>query len=100
MAGINNLRKKQKEFLETVPAKSSWIAAFQYDNVNLRLTLHARDGKIYQYASFSPSEWDALQTSQNHDKFFSDGIRGKFKSTKIRKVPAPTSQLRNPRIRP
>ena len=101
MAGISsNAKRTAKPFLQTLPAKSSFLAAFQYDEVNMRLTIHMKDGKIYQYAQVFPSEWTALVTSQNHNKFYSDAIRGKKSSIKIKASPAPTSQLSHPRRSP
>lgn len=68
----------------TMPAKSSWIDAFEYDQQNLRLTVHLKNGSKYQYIFYLPVAWNQLQTSQDHSEHFSRNIRGKYGSVRIR----------------
>lgn len=83
--------------IQTVPANSSWIAAFEYDAANLTLTTHLKDGAIYQHKMFLPVNWEDLKTAPNHSKHWSDQIRGKHASVRIRADKAPKSELKHKR---
>lgn len=81
--------------LQTMPAiGSSFIAAFEYDTANLTLTTHLMSGAIYQAKFVLPSEWDALKTSQNHSKHWSNHIKGKKLSVKVKSAKAPNSEIK------
>ena len=88
MASINNNQTvnsvANSQQIETLPAKSSWISAFEYDQTNLRLTVHMKKGGIYQHLFFLPAAWEQLKTSQNHSKHYADNIKGKFSSIRVK----------------
>ena len=65
------------QVLETIPARSSWIAAFEYDAANLRLTSHLKDGSIQQYTSVNSGDWENLKTAKRQGGYFSRNIIGK-----------------------
>ncbi len=84
--------------LETMPAVgSSFIAAFEYDAANLTLTTHLLSGAIYQAKFFLPSEWTALQTSQNHSKHWANRVKGKKLSVKVKSAKSPNSEIKTGR---
>ena len=85
--------QQQSNTIQTMPAQSSWIAAFEYDATNLRLTTHLRDGSIHQHTFVMPLEWEALKTSQNHSKHWAQSIKGKKLSIRIKSAKAPKSEL-------
>ena len=81
--------------LQTMPAiGSSFIAAFEYDQNNLTLTTHLKSGAIYQAKFVLPSEWTALQTSQNHSKHWANHIKGKKLSVTVKSAKAPRSEMK------
>ena len=81
--------------LQTMPSvNSSFIALFEYDTANLTLTTHLRSGAIYQHKFVLPSEWTALQTSQNHSKHWANAIRGKKLSVTVKSAKAPRSEIK------
>lgn len=79
--------------IQTMAADSSFIAAFEYDQPNLTLTTHLKSGAIYQHKFCLPSDWAALQTSQNHGAHWARNIKGKKISVAIKKVKTPKSEL-------
>jgi hypothetical protein len=81
--------------LQTMPANSSFIAAFEYDQANLTLTTHLKSGAIYQAKFFLPSEWEALKTSQNHSKHWANKVKGKKLSVAVKRVKTPKSGVKN-----
>ena len=97
MASVNQPSKDSQSSkpLETMPAvNSSFIAAFTYDSGNLTLTTHLKNGAIYQHKFVVPLDWLALQTSQNHSKHWSDNIRGKKASVRVKVAKAPRADIR------
>jgi hypothetical protein len=80
--------------LQTFSPKSSFIAALEYDEQNLTLTTHMINGAIYQHKFVLPSDWQGLQTSQNHGKFWSRAIEGKKQSVRVKIARSPNSLLR------
>lgn len=80
--------------LVTVPAKSSWIAAFEYDAANLTLTTHLKSGAIYQHKFVTPLDWQTLQASQNHAKHWADSIKGKKICVRIKSAKAPKGDIK------
>jgi hypothetical protein len=94
MASINAPATVAAPQIQTMPANSSFIAAFEYDQANLTLTTHLKNGAIYQHKFVVPLDWLALQTSQNHSKHWSDNIRGKKASVRVKVAKAPRSDIR------
>jgi len=85
--------------LQTMPAKSSFISAFEFDSVNLRLTVHFKSGAIYQYSFYLAVAWEQLKQSQNHSKHYADNIKGKFGGTRIKNANHPRiPKLRKPKL--
>jgi hypothetical protein len=76
-----------------MPAQSSFIAEFEYDQANLTLTTHLKSGAIYQHKFFLPADWTNLQTSQNHSKHWADNIKGKHASVRVKTVKTPRSEI-------
>ena len=74
--------------------QSSFIAAVEYDQANLTLTTHFKNGAIYQHKFVMPTEHTALITSQNHGKAWSTQIKGKKQGVKIRKIKAPRAEIK------
>lgn len=98
MASVSGIAPiKQLQGLQGLAAKSSYIAAFEYDQTNLRLTTHMKNGAIYQHAFVVPGEWLGLQTSPSQGKYWADNIRGKKQSIKIKAVKTPTSEIKGGR---
>ena len=89
MAGMSTLPG-----VVSMPAKSSFIAAFEYDASQLTLTVHMLNGSIYQQKFVTPLDWAALQTSQNHSKHWANNIKGKKLSVHIKSAKAPRSEIR------
>ncbi len=83
--------------LKKMGAQSSFIAEFEYDESNLTLTTHLKNGAVYQSKFFLPSEWTELQTSQNHSKHWADNIRGKKASVRVIVKKAPNSEIKKGR---
>ncbi len=78
-------------------AKSSFIAEFEYDEGNVTLTTHMKNGAIYQHKFVVPSEWDALKTAKSQSKYWSDFIRGKKASVVVKAQKAPNSAIKTGR---
>ncbi len=101
MASVNqpsNNASQSTPPLQSMPAiNSSFIALFEYDTANLTLTTHLRSGAIYQHKFVLPSEWTALQTSQNHSKHWANAIRGKKLSVNVKSAKAPNSEIKTGR---
>ena len=79
----------------TMPAVSSFIAAFEYDATQLTLTTHLKSGAIYQHKFVTPLEFSLLQTSQNHSKHWSDNIKGKKVPVKAKVIRSPTAEIKH-----
>lgn len=96
MASVNNNSSAGQATpgILKIGSQSSFIAAFEYDQQNLTLTTHMKNGAIYQHKFVVPSEFTALQTSQNHSKHWSDSIRGKKLSVKVKVAKAPRSDIK------
>src|ERR1035437_6469859 len=100
MASVNQPAgaSKSTPAIETMPAiNSSFIAAFSYDAANLTLTTHLQSGAIYQAKFVLPSEWTALQTSQNHSKHWANHIKGKKLSVTVKSAKSPNSAIKTGR---
>jgi hypothetical protein len=80
--------------LAKMPAQSSFIAEFEYDETNLTLTTHLKNGAVYQHKFVLPSEFIALQTSKNQSKHWSDNIRGKKASVTVIAKKSPRSEIK------
>lgn len=80
--------------LVTMPAMSSFIAAFEYDQANLTLTAHMKDGSIYQSKFFPPRNWTDLQTSQNHSKHWANNVKGKHLTVRVKSAKSPKSEIK------
>jgi hypothetical protein len=87
-----NFTQSPASGLSTLVPASSWIAMFEYDPQNLRLTTHLKNGAIYQHIFVLPSEWTALVTSQHHSKHWSSTIKAKKQSIAIKRQKAPNSE--------
>ena len=95
MASINsNAMASQTQAIQMLPASSSFIAAFEYDPTQMRLTTHLKDGAIYQHTFVTGLDWQALQTSQNHSKHWADNIKGKKLSIRVKSAKAPRSEIK------
>jgi aromatic ring hydroxylase len=75
-------------------AQSSFIAAFEYDQASLTLTTHLKNGAIYQHKFVVPSEFEQLRTSKSQSRHWSDAIRGKKQSVRVKVSKAPDSESR------
>lgn len=75
-------------------AKSSFIAEFEYDEHNLTLTTHMKNGAIYQHKMVDPDDWEGLKTAKSQGKFWSDNIRGKKSSVVVKTQKAPNSDVK------
>lgn len=94
MASVNNPTAQPPAVgIVTMPANSSFIAAFEYDQQNLTLTTHLKSGAIYQAKFVLPLDWTALQTSQNHGKHWANNIKGKKLSVRVKSAKAPRSEI-------
>lgn len=87
-------RMQRTDKIVTLPVQSSFIAAMDYDPTNLALTTHMKNGAIYQHKFVLPSDWEDLKAAQNHSKFWSDNIRGKKASVRIKSAKSPRVKRR------
>ena len=87
-------QQEQEQGIITVPAKSSWISSFEYDQTNLRLTTHLKSGAIYQHIFFLPINWDQLIQSQDHGSYWTKAVKGKFASVKVKHANHPKPSLK------
>lgn len=95
MASLNGpINQPSSTPIVTMPAVSSFIAAFEYDQANLTLTSHLKDNSIYQHKFVLPADWLALQTSQNHSKHWANNIKGKKLGVRLKSAKSPRSELR------
>lgn len=95
MASVNQAESKAKApQIQTFVPHSSFLALLEYDPVNLALTSHMMNGAIYQHRFVLPTDWQALQTSQNHGKHWSEQIRGKKLSVRLKSAKAPRSEIK------
>jgi hypothetical protein len=88
--------KKTKDalgFPQFIP-KSSFIAVLEYDEQNLTLTTHMKNGAIYQAKNVDPDEWEELQAAPNASSYWSNNIRGAKESVKLKVVRAPNSGIK------
>ncbi len=89
VAGLTG-QSSAKAIQSFVPT-SSFISLLEYDESNLTLTTHLSNGAIYQHHFVLPVEFDALKTSQNHGKYWSNNIKGKTLGTKVKGIKAPNA---------
>jgi hypothetical protein len=94
MAAINTPTAPVSPGIATMPAMSSFIAAFEFDTANLTLTTHMKSGAIYQSKFFLPMNWTDLQTSQNHSKHWANNIKGKHMTVKVKSAKSPKSEIK------
>ncbi len=78
-------------------AKSSFIAEFEYDEHNLTLTTHMKNGSIYQHKQVDGDDWEGLKTASSQGKFWSDNIRGKKASVVVKAQKSPSSGIKTGR---
>ena len=98
MASIqSNVAAAPAQAIQSMASNSSFIALFEYDPVNLRLTTHLKSGAIYQHAYVIPVEWTSLQTAQNHGKHWANNIKGKKLAIKVKSAKAPRSEIKHGR---
>jgi hypothetical protein len=98
MASVAGARPMQSTpSIQAIGAKSSFIAALEYDQQNLTLTTHMKNGAIYQHKYVTPLDWNALQQSQDHSSHWSKNIRGKKMSVRVKVAKAPRSELKHGR---
>lgn len=97
MAAINTPTVPVAPGIVTMPAMSSFIAAFEFDQANLTLTVHMKDSSIYQSKFFLPINWTDLQTSQNHSKHWANNIKGKHLTVKVKSAKSPKSEIKHRR---
>lgn len=74
--------------------QSSFISMLEYDQQNLTLTTHMKNGAIYQHKMVTPMDWEALQHAQNVGRHWSGMIRGQKAAVKIKRVKAPNSGIK------
>lgn len=86
--------RRSSKPLVKLGAKSSFIAEFEYDEHNLTLTTHMKNGAIYQHKQVDPGDWEGLKTAESQGKYWSDFIRGKKASTRVKIAKAPNSEVR------
>lgn len=79
--------------------QSSFIALLEYDQQNLTLTTHLKNGAIYQHKSVSPMDWAGLQAAQNSGSHWSKFIKGQKTSVKVKKIKAPNSGIKTGGLR-
>lgn len=99
MASVNQLQKSPAKMqrmgkMDTMPVQSSFIAALEYDPTNLSLTTHMKNGSIYQHKFVLPGDWEDLQEAQDPSKHWSDNIRGKKASVRIKSAKSPRVKRR------
>ena len=70
--------------IQTLPAKSSFLSGFEYDQANLRLTVFFKSGGIYQHSFYLPLAWQQLQQAQDHSKHYANSIKGKYAGSRIK----------------
>lgn len=100
MASIkqSSVPAQSSQALQTMPAiNSSFIGAFEYDQNNLTLTTWMKSGAVYQHKFVLPSEWTALQTSQNHSKHWANAIKGKKLSVTVKSAKSPNAGIKTGR---
>lgn len=84
--------------IEKVPAAaSSFIASFEYDEANLTLTTYLKSGAIYQHKFVMKLEWDQLKTAKSHSKFWSQQIKGKKASVRVKSFKSPNAGIKTGR---
>ena len=83
--------------IQTVAVQSSFIAAMEYDQVNLTLTTHLKSGAIYQHKFCLPQEWEMLKTAKSPASHWSKAIKGKKASVRIKSAKAPTASIKTGR---
>lgn len=94
MAAINTPTTPVAPGIVTMPAMSSFIAAFEFDQANLTLVSHFKSGAIYESKFFLPINWTDLQTSQNHSKHWANNIKGKHLTVKVKSAKSPKSEIK------
>ncbi len=95
MASIAQARPSvQQTPIVKVAVQSSFIAGFEYDQANLTLTTHLKSGAIYQHKFVTPGDFNLLQTSKNPSKHWSQAIKGKKASVRVKISKAPNSEIR------
>ena len=98
MASVNsNAAPVQAPSLQILPASSSFISSFEYDQAQMRLTTCLKSGAIYQHTFVMPMDWLALQTSQNHSKHWAKNIKGKKLGIRIKSAKAAKSETKHRR---
>jgi hypothetical protein len=95
MASVNAISTPvQSPAIQTMASQSSFISLMEYDQANLTLTTHLKSGAVYQHKFVLPSEWQALQTSQNHSKHWAANIKGKKLSVTVKSAKSPKSAIK------
>ena len=95
MASVNsNAAPVQPQPIQMMPAISSFIAAFEYDPSQMRLTTHLKSGAIYQHTFVMPMDFEALKLSHNHSKHWASAIKGKKLGIRIKSAKAAKSETK------
>lgn len=95
MASVSSNAKAQTaKGIKTIPANSSFIAAFEYDENNLTLTTHFKNGSIYQHKFVTPGDWDLLQTAKSQSKHWGTAIKGNKIGVTVKREKAPNSEIK------
>ena len=98
MASVNsNAIPFAAKGIQTIPARSSWIAAFEYDPAQMRLTTHMKDGGIYQHTFVTGGDWEALKTAQSHSSHWSRTIKGKKMGIRVKGEKSPNAEIKTGR---
>ena len=95
MASVNsNATQAKAAGIQTIPANSSWIAAFEYDPAAMRLTTHLKDGAIYQHTFVTTMDWENLKTAKSHGKHWTKNIKSMKQSIRIKSSKSPFGDIK------
>lgn len=76
-------------------AQSTFIAGWEYDENNMTLITHMKNGAIYEHkGQFSPEAWDELTTAKNPAKHWANFVKGQYASVRVKVVKAPNSEIK------
>lgn len=66
---------------------SSMFSGYSYDEAAWILTLHLKNGKIYEYLDLGPEEFDEFKSAKSLGTHYNTKIKGVFDSREVTKVP-------------
>lgn len=70
------------------------FSGYEYDDVAWILTLHLKNGKVYEYTDFGPENFDEFVGAKSLGTHYNTVIKGKFESREVTGVPAPATPVK------